>query len=359
MTYSRLGDVFESRKIDLEYSSPYCEKFDQTHRLKAGDLSANLVSIRDYHDNASEWDICKSVRTSQSIDANAPLAHDKPAYRRLKYCSFDPRIEQSLQTRFYGTPQMPDPALFISCVLLPPKKYQWPSKYVTYPVPPKQAAIPWANLGLQAYGDLYTFNPRYPKNMHHFDAPDYDVQQERMADLAALYIPFGAKVRTMLEIGSGGGALSFALNKRYDVTVINTAFPDFPYCEYITERGGLCALIDSTRVMPFAKFSFDVIHHAWVFHSSTPDEWINILLEQNRLIRPGGYLWINDGFSYTVLKTIKFLLTKQLGYTYLYKYEEKKPSELNVTFGSIPYEVSWEAILVKPTILKKDLEECD
>ncbi|CAF4661990.1 unnamed protein product [Rotaria socialis] len=161
----------------------------------------------------------------------------------------------------------------------------------------------------------------------------------------------------MLEIGAGGGSVSFILKKRYDVTVLNTALPDFPYCEYITERGGLCAFLDGETVLPFAKFSFDAIHHSWVYHSLTPARWREVLLEQNRILRPGGYLWISDGLSYAQLKTIKYLLLHQLGYKVLYE-DEIKQKSIIVTFASNPYEVTWESILVKPNTLKNDLSQC-
>ncbi|CAF4393957.1 unnamed protein product, partial [Rotaria magnacalcarata] len=131
--------------------------------------------------------------------------------------------------------------------------------------------------------------------------------------------------------------VSFILKKRYDVTVLNTALPDFPYCEYITERGGLCAFLDGETVLPFAKFSFDAIHHSWVYHGATPARWREVLLEQNRILRPGGYLWIRDGLSYAQLKTIKYLLLHQLGYKVLFENEIKRKS-ITVYFASNPYE---------------------
>jgi tRNA1(Val) A37 N6-methylase TrmN6 len=47
--------------------------------------------------------------------------------------------------------------------------------------------------------------------------------------LGAKYIPFGPKVRLMLDIGAGGGSLGLLLKRKYDVQVLSTIFPDWPY----------------------------------------------------------------------------------------------------------------------------------
>ncbi|CAM4924803.1 unnamed protein product [Rotaria socialis] len=308
--YSKPCNEFSARGTHTPNVVPFLENFDQFERLQADDLSGNLLSIKDFKDEIYEWDV----------------------------------LHQYIRRHF-------------ACVLLPPKNYQWLSKFVNFPVLPNQLAVPWSNLGLDSWKDLIQFNRRYPKNMIHFNASYYDIFHEGKINVAAKYIPFGKKIRSMLEIGAGGGSVSFILKKRYDVTVLNTALPDFPYCEYITERGGLCAFLDGETVLPFAKFSFDAIHHSWVYHSLTPARWREVLLEQNRILRPGGYLWISDGLSYAQLKTIKYLLLHQLGYKVLYE-DEIKQKSIIVTFASNPYEVTWESILVKPNTLKNDLSQC-
>ena len=298
------------------------------------------------------------VKRPNDMESNWISENNTPIYKTIKYCSFNALFEQSFQRQFFkqlsATYSLEGPI----CVLLPPKNYQWPSKHVKLPVPPGESAIPWSNLGLNSSQDVLAFNPRYTKNIYHFNASTYDIEQEKLVNVAAKYIPFGKKIRTMLEIGAGGGSVSFILNKRYDVAVLNTALSEFPYCEYITERGGLCTLLNGENVMPFAKFSFDVIHHSWVYHALTPARWRDLLLEQNRILRPGGYLWISDGLSNAQLKTIKFLLLQQLGYKLLFEKEIKR-SSVTVTFGSNPYELEWHAILVKPNRLKKDLHQCN
>ena len=217
--------------------------------------------------------------------------------------------------------------------------------------------MPWSNLGLNAWEDLRSFPPESAKNIFHFNASYYGRAQEKEVDLAARYIPFAQKIRTMLEIGAGGGLLSLILNKRYDVTVVNTAYVDFPYYEYITERGGLCVLLEGEKIMPFAKQSFDVIHHRWVFHSVEPDRFRDIVIDQNRILRPGGYLWICDGLSNAQYETIRYLLLEQLGYKIIFE-EKKKRRSITAHFKSNPYEVDWHVILIKPVLLVQELDSC-
>ena len=336
----------------------YCNKFDQGHRLKVGDLSLDLLTLGTFQEKVYEWDICKPQKSIKQMSPAQNSSTSMPIYERVQYCPFSPRIEQLHQLQFFSAGKRFRSPDFFTCAILPPKNYQWPSKQIKYPSPAGESAIFWSNLGLKAFNEVSIFNQPYPKNIYHFDAPLYDRQQEGSVTLAAQYIPFGQKIRTMLDIGAGGGSLAVSLNKRYDVTVISTIRPEFPYCEYITERGGLCILLDSTRPMPFAKFSFDVIHHAWIYHSLPPAQWRTILLEQNRMLRPGGYLWIQDGSSNAVLDTIKYLLVEQLGYTVLYHSEYRLSLPARAHFGSEPFEAVWGFILVKPNHLKNDQYPC-
>ena len=337
----------------------YCEKFDQHSRVKADDLSANLRSFETSRDNIYEWDICKSQTNLKKADTTGNSSSILPSYGPVEYCPFSPRVEQGYQFQFYATNGVLRWPQFSSCVILPPKNYQWPSKQTKYPAATGDSAIFWSNLGLKSFNEVSTFNEPYTKNVYHFDSSLYDIQQEVGVNLAAQYIPFGKKIRTMLEIGGGSGSLAVSLSKRYDVTVINTVRPEFPYCEYITERGGLCILLDSVQAMPFAKFSFDVVHHSWVYHSLTPAQWRTVVLEQNRLLRPGGYLWMQDGSSNAVVETIKYVLVEQLGYKVLYKRENKIPLPTTTYFGADPFESEWCFIFVKPNRLKDNRYPCN
>ncbi|CAF1454078.1 unnamed protein product [Rotaria magnacalcarata] len=355
--YSKPCNGFSARGTNTPNVVPFLENFDQLERLQADDLSGNLLSIKDFNDEIYEWDVCKSIKKKIPMNLISTSANSTPIYKAVKYCEFRALSEQHFQFQFFKRYSPSCTLRQFACVLLPPKSYQWLSKFVNFPALQNEAAVPWANLGLDSWEDLIQFNPGHPKNMIHFNASYYDILHEGKINVAAQYIPFGKKIRSMLEIGAGGGSVSFILKKRYDVTVLNTALPDFPYCEYITERGGLCAFLDGEKVLPFAKFSFDVVHHSWVYHGLTPARWRDVLLEQNRILRPGGYLWISDGLSYAQLETIKYLLLHQLGYKILYEDEIKRES-ITVNFGLNPYEVTWESILVKPNTLKNDLSQC-
>lgn len=348
VTYKpKSSDSIQNNLVERVYEEPYCDKFDQKDRLQSGDLSANINSIRDYEDDSYDWDVCQSKKLIKTV-ARENSSTSEPYYEPVEYCSFSPRIEQRFQFGFYGGKHLIKWPDFFQCALLPPPNYQWPNKHLQFPLPAGESAIVWSNLGLKSYSDVVIFNERFPHNVVHFNTPYYDLFHEQSASLAGKYIPFGKKIRTMLDIGSGAGSLGFALTKRYDVSVLNTVRPEFPYCEFITERGGLCMLLDSLRPLPFVKFSFDVIHHSWVYHGSAPAGWRTVLLEQNRLVRPGGYLWIRDGFSKAVLQTIRYLLVEQLGYRILYQEEKPQPLPVKVFFGPIPFEVEWTGILVKP-----------
>jgi len=69
----------------------------------------------------------------------------------------------------------------------------------------------------------------------------------------------------MLDVGAGGASLGLLLKRLYDVQTVSTVFADWPYCEYITERGGLCMLLDAMIAFPFAKFSYDAVRTRGTF----------------------------------------------------------------------------------------------
>ena len=216
------------------------------------------------------------------------------------YCPETATSEQYFQLTFFDRPGAGSKVavrkgrpVSPSCVQLPPRGYVWPAKHALVPVSvtPGTDAVHWPNLRVATLRDLLVFNRGTPKNLYHFNASFYDYEQEQIVAHAARYIPFDQKVRVMLDIGSGGGSLGLLLKRRYDVQVVSTVFADWPYCEYITERGNLCMYVDAMEAMPFAKFSYDVIHSSWVFHALLNQQLTHTFLEQNRILRPGGYMW--------------------------------------------------------------------
>lgn len=200
---------------------------------------------------------------------------------------------------------------------------------------------------------LIDFNRGTPKNLYHFDAPKYDLDALDELKFAANVIPFAKRVRLMLDVGAGGGSLSLLLKRKYDVQSINTAFPDWPYCEYITERGSHCILIDVMESLPFSQRSFDLLHVSWVYHGQYPNELYKMFHELNRVLRPGGFLWMRGGWSTIQVEALKDVLINQLGYTILKEKVSIKPEQVSsrIFFGAnntLPYQQDWTVVLLKP-----------
>jgi hypothetical protein len=129
-----------------------------------------------------------------------------------------------------------------------------------------------------------------------------------------------------------------------------------PYCEYITERGNLCMYIDAMEAMPFAKFSYDVLHSSWVFHALLNSQLRHTFLEQNRILRPGGYMWLNGGWSNSQVATMEHLFIDELGYKAIYSHKKPVAKPGATSFDTIPFELEWEVILVKP--IRADEKTC-
>lgn len=302
-----------------------------------GDLSTNQTFS--LHDHEYQWQYCSIGGGSDTIIPQA-----------LKYCPQTAEVEQKYQMSWFGTHVVagstrPFPK-YIDCIHLPPAGYQWPAKWPELPA--KEQAVHWQNLRVQKPEELIVFNRDTPKNLYHFDAPKYDLDALNELDWAAKYIPFGPKVRLMLDVGAGGGSLGLLMKRKYDVQVLSTVFADWPYCEYISERGGLCMLVDVMEPMPFAKFTYDVLHVSWVYHGQQPDELLVMFNEINRVLRPGGYLWMRGGWSRRQVDTLSNLLLNKLGYQVIIQNQiPKLPNK--VSFGEdLPYELDWDVIFVKP-----------
>ncbi len=117
-------------------------------------------------------------------------------------------------------------------------------------------------------------------------------------------------------------------------------------------------LLDVMESLPFAKFSYDVVHISWVYHGQAVDELRLMFHEINRITRPGGYLWMRGGHSKEQVEYLTRLLVHQLGYTILYEQIVDKPPQISSTifFGpnkTIPYQVDWNVILLKPMHAKE------
>lgn len=106
------------------------------------------------------------------------------------------------------------------------------------------------------------------------------------------------------------------------------------------------------EAMPFAKWTWDVIHVSWVYHGQQPDELVEMYLELNRVLRPGGYIWQRGGWSQVQVDAMRALFI-QLGYKPLYDKEELKPKGVSekISFGeNLPYTTDWTCVWVKPSV---------
>ena len=303
-------------------------------------------------------DLSHPSRASDPLHTSAP-SYDycaAPSPPPLPYCEETPTSEQYFQLTFFDrpgagrrvTPREGRPK-HTTCVQLPPLDYRFPNKSAPLPCPPDATdCVHLPNLRVRALEQLTIFNEATPKNLYHFESFYYDREQELLVRLASQYIPFGPKVRLMLDIGAGGGSIGLLLHRRYSVQTLSTAFADWPYCEFMSERGGLCVYLDAMEPMPFAKFSFDVVHSGWVFHACTVPQVVQSVLEQHRILRPGGYLWIHGGWSHEQVAAMEQLLVRQLGYATLYDSRVAHDESDGWKFDETPFQLEWHCILQRP-----------
>ena len=101
------------------------------------------------------------------------------------------------------------------------------------------------------------------------------------------------------------------------------------------------------EAMPFAHWSFDVVHISWVYHGQQPHELVQMYTEIDRIVRPGGYIWQRGGWSFRQITAMKALFDA-LGYVQLHERLLVKP-ENKISFGpDLPFEAEWWCIYVKP-----------
>ncbi|CAM4973579.1 unnamed protein product [Rotaria socialis] len=161
--YSKPCNGFSARGTNTSKVVPFLEHFDQFERLQADDLSGNLLSIKDFNDEIYEWDVCKSIKKKIPMNLISTSANSTPIYKAVNYCKFRALSEQHFQFQFFKRYSPSCTLRHFACVLLPPKNYQWLSKFVSFPALPNQVAVPWSNLGLDSWKDLIQFNPDIQK----------------------------------------------------------------------------------------------------------------------------------------------------------------------------------------------------
>lgn len=98
----------------------------------------------------------------------------------------------------------------------------------------------------------------------------------------------------------------------------------------------------------------DVVHTSWIFHGVYPSDLFEVFQEQNRILRPGGYLWWVGGWSLQQMEALQGY-ARALGYRELYSDVKKVNTggagASSWKFGTkadIPYEVDWTVVWLKP-----------
>jgi SAM-dependent methyltransferase len=104
-------------------------------------------------------------------------------------------------------------------------------------------------------------------------------------------------VRTALDFGCGAGGFLSALADR---GVVGLGFArnwrKLPYLETAGARGVLVMHMDFRNQIPMATGAVDMVHCSWLMNIlSNQDEIAAILLEWDRLVRPGGFI-VQYGF---------------------------------------------------------------
>ena len=311
---------------------------NSTAPLTSADLY--LTPSRDWYSLEHSWSYCPT-------EPITTLPHLGP----YKLCdTADFRHEQWFQKQHFVIPTAPSVPIekprAPQCIWPPPSDFVWPGKHLTLPATVNSSWVRWSNHYVMNDYNLSMFNYGYSKNIYHFNAPHYDTEQLAKLDRIAAHVPLGTKIRNALDVGAGGGSLSLLLHRRYNIVTLSLVYAELPYCEYITERGGLCAHITAFYSMPFAKFSFDLIHIAWLFHMFNGANLIDKLMEVNRVLRPGGYLWWEGGFSYKQRDDVKGWAAA-LGYEVVW--EESVDRFDKTMFGSEPHQCDFTAVFRKPS----------
>ncbi|KAF2586983.1 hypothetical protein F2Q70_00037710 [Brassica cretica] len=105
------------------------------------------------------------------------------------------------------------------------------------------------------------------------------------------------EIRIGLDIGVGTGTFAARMREK-NVTVVTTALNlGAPFSEMIALRGLIPMYISLNQRLPFFDNTMDMIHTAGLM-----DGWIDLLLmdfmlyDWDRVLRPGGLLWIDRFF---------------------------------------------------------------
>ena len=73
------------------------------------------------------------------------------------------------------------------------------------------------------------------------------------------------------------------------VNGICLAYENLPFVQTTSARGVIAAHMSTERALPFTSHSFDLLHAHWVmaYLGTTPENLSRVLLEWDRVVRPG------------------------------------------------------------------------
>ncbi|KAJ7568294.1 hypothetical protein O6H91_01G026400 [Diphasiastrum complanatum] len=157
--------------------------------------------------------------------------------------------------------------------------------------------------------DCFDLNGR-EKNRWLFESNQLAYTIQEVLDLK----PTGS-IRIGLDIGGGTG--SFAVRMReHDVTIVTTSLNlGGPFNNFIAQRGVLPFFMTIAQRLPFFDNTLDIVHSMHVLSNWIPTETLEfILMDINRVLRPGGILWLDHFFCLRPQLDIYVPMIKRLGY---------------------------------------------
>ncbi|KAM3247975.1 putative methyltransferase [Capsicum annuum] len=216
------------------------------------------------------------------------------------YCKDDWNLAQKLM--IYGC----DPLPRRRCLERASKLYRKP-----YPIDKSLWTIPdgrnvrWSNYKCRNFECLSSKNPKrgYTKCIGCFE-----MDKEKVKWVTNSFVPVDFLIKDVLEIKPGEirigldysvGTGTFAARMReQNVTIISTALNlEAPFSETIALRGLMPLYVTLNQRLPFFDNTMDLIHTIGLM-----DGWIDlqlldfVLFDWDRVLRPGGLLWIDRFF---------------------------------------------------------------
>lgn len=258
------------------------------------------------------------------------------------YCNDDWNLAQKLMLN--GC----DPLPRRRCLTRASKVYQRP-----YPINeslwkvPDDRNVRWSNYRCRNFACLSSQNPNrgYTKC-----AGCFEMEKEKLKWITNTSLPTDfllddvlrtkpGEIRVGLDFGVGTGTFAARMRER-NVTIVSTAVNlGAPFSETIALRGLVPLYLTPNQRLPFFDNTLDVIHTTGFM-----DGWLDFLLmdfvlfDMDRVLRPGGLLWID-----------RFFCTKKDLDDYMYMFLQLRYKKHKwVIFPKSKDEVYFSALLEKP-----------